>query len=411
MIDLGLLRKDPDYVLKELAKKDPSYEGNKLVELDKKVRQLKQEVEDFRNQKNDLAQAAKKGVTEEIREQSKKLSNFLKTKEDELASVEKTFHTLYLQAPNISEKDVPVGGKEKNTVVKEVGKKPTFNFPVKNHVELGEQLGWFDFEKAAQLAASNFALYKDDAVKLVYSLALFMLKNNIDAGYRPVLPSVLVNEKSLEVSGNFPKFKNQVYFAQDDHLYLSPTSEVNLVNMYRDHIFNQEELPVRMTAWTSCFRREAGTYGAHERGLIRIHQFEKVELVTLSEPEKASEELERMVVTAEKILQKLGLHYRISLLASQDMSFQAAKTFDIEVWLPGQKQYYEVSSASNCADFQARRGLIRYKKPGDKKTHLVYTLNASSLALPRLIVAIMETYQQADGSIAIPDVLKNVSLF
>jgi len=229
-------------------------------------------------------------------------------------------------------------------------------------------------------------------------------------GFEPVLPSALINEKSLEVSGNFPKFKDQVY-ATNDGLYLIPTSEVCLANMYRDHIFTPEDLPIRMTAWTSCFRREAGGYGANERGLIRIHQFEKVELVTLCEPEKSAQELERMLACAEDILQKLGLHYRVSLLAAQDTSFQSAKTYDIEVWLPGQKEYYEVSSVSNCTDFQARRGMIRYKKSSDKKTILVHTLNGSSLALPRLMVALMETYQQPDGSIKLPDVLKQISLF
>lgn len=323
----------------------------------------------------------------------------------------KQFHDLYLACPNIPAEDVPTGDKQANVVIKEVGKKPSFNFPIQNHVTLAEQLKWLDFDTAAKIAGSNFALYKGDAVKLMYALTMMMLKNNIKHGYDVVLPSALVNEESLQVTGNFPKFKDQVYEIPKDALYLTPTAEVNLANMYRDHIFSLQELPIRMTAWTSCFRREAGAYGATERGLIRIHQFEKVELYSICDPAFSQDELDRMLACAEDILKQLDLHYRISLLAAQDSSFPAAKTYDIEVWLPGQDAYYEVSSCSSCTDFQARRGLIRYKEQGGSKTTLVHTLNGSSLALPRLMVALMEVYQQADGSIAIPDVLKKEALF
>ena len=237
------------------------------------------------------------------------------------------------------------------------------------------------------------------------------VKNNIEFGYEPVLPPYLVNDKSLEVSGNFPKFKDQVFAIEEDGLYLTPTSEVNLANLYRDKILNVEQLPIRLTSWTSCFRREAGTYGSSEHGLIRIHQFEKVELFTICKPDNSSEELDRMLKCAEAILKKLGLHYRISLLAAEDCSFPSAKTYDIEVWMPGQNTYYEVSSCSNCTDFQARRGQIRFRREEGGKTQLVNTLNCSSLALPRLIVALMETYQQPDGSIKLPEVLKEYSLW
>jgi seryl-tRNA synthetase len=215
----------------------------------------------------------------------------------------------------------------------------------------------------------------------------------------------------LTVASNFPKFRDQVYAVPEDGLFLTPTSEVNLSNLYRDKILSAEQLPIRMTSWTSCFRREAGGYGATERGLIRIHQFEKLELYTICEPEKSFQELDRMIACAESILKKLDLHYRISLLAAQDCSFPSAKTYDIEVWMPGQGAYYEVSSCSNCTDFQSRRGKIRYKAKEGDKAHLVHTLNASSLALPRLMVALMETYQQADGSIALPEILKRETVF
>ncbi len=411
MIDLEQLRKHPEQIIARLHAKDPSFDGQLLYDLDIQLRDTRHTVEQLRNKKNELSKTARSGITPELREQSKEIGSQLKEQETDLEAIDKKFNELYLACPNIPDSDVPIGDKTKNKVVKEVGAQPSFSFPIKHHLDLAQNLDWLDFTTAAKLAGSNFALYKADAVKMVYALGMFMLKNNIAHGYEPVLPSVLVNEKSLQVAGNFPKFKDQVYAIAEDNLYLSPTAEVNLASMYQDHIFSLNELPIRTTAWTSCFRREAGTYGAHERGLIRIHQFEKVELFTICEPKDSEKELERILACAESILQKLDLHYRISLLATQDMSFQAAKTYDIEVWLPGQGSYYEVSSCSNCTDFQARRGLIRYKKKDDKKTHLVHTLNGSSLALPRLMVALLETYQQADGSIAIPDVLKQEGLF
>ena len=372
---------------------------------------MRQEVEELRKEKNELARAGQKGITPELREQSITIGKRLKIKEDELGEVEQKFYHHYLFAPNLPEADIPVGGKLENKVVKTVGSKPSFAFPIKNHVELGEKLGWFDFDRAAIITGSNFALYKKESVDLLYALTMLMLKNNREFGFDPIIPSVLINEKSLETASNFPRFKDEMYAITADNLYLTPTAEVNLANLYRDAILSQDQLPIRMTAWTSCFRREAGTYGATERGLIRIHQFEKVELYSLTEPEHSNEELDRMVACAESILQKLGLHYRISLLAGQDCSFASAKTYDIEVWLPGQNAYYEVSSASNCTDFQSRRGMIRYKKAGEHKTRLVHTLNASSLALPRLMVALMEVYQQEDGSIALPDILKKEGIY
>ncbi|RTL07443.1 serine--tRNA ligase [Candidatus Dependentiae bacterium] len=409
MIDLNRLHETPDEVIKKLKKKEPLFDGQKLYVLSKQVRALRIEIDELRKKRNELASFAKSGITQEIRQQSIDLGQLIKQKEDALLECEDDFNALYLAAPNIPSDDIPDGGKEANKIVKVFGQKAQFAFEPLNHVVLGERLDWFDFKKAAKMTGANFAFYKKDAVKLIYALGMYMLKNNMKHGYEPVLPPHMINEQSLTVSGNFPKFKDQVYAVTADSLFLTPTSEVNIANMYKDHIFEAEQLPLRMTAFTSCFRREAGTYGSAERGLIRIHQFEKVELYTICEPEFSEKELDRMIACAEDILQALGLHYRISLLAAQDCSFQSAKTYDIEVWLPGQNQYYEVSSASNCQEFQARRGLIRYKKNG--KNCLVHTLNASSLALPRLIVALMEVYQQEDGSIALPDVLKTEGIW
>ncbi len=407
MIDLARLREHPQETIALLKKKEPRFDAQQLYDLDKETRVLKQEVEALRQTKNELGKAGRGGqISSELREQSLEVGKSLKIKETELEQIEARFKQLYLACPNIPFADLPEGNKEANKVVKTVGAKPNFDFKPKNHVELGTALGWLDFEAAARIAGNNFALYKGQAVDLLYALTSLMLKINRSYGFEPVLPPVLVNAKSLEVSGNFPKFKEEVYSIVDEDLYLAPTSEVCLANMYRNYIFDDLDLPKRMTSWTSCFRREAGGYGAHERGLIRIHQFEKVELYSLCQPDRSEQELDLMLVCAQDLLLKLGLHYRVSLLAAQDCSFQSAKTYDIEVWLPGQGQYYEVSSASNCTDFQARRGLMRYKPLPEDKPELVHTLNASSLALPRLMVAIMETFQQADGSIEIPYILK-----
>lgn len=407
MIDLGRLRKDPQEICALIKRKEPTFAIERLYDLDGELSKIRLSVESLRQQKNELAEQGKSGITDALRTASIEISKQLKQQEQTLDQLEQSFKELYLSCPNIPDTDIPQGFKEANKVVNVVGQKPAFSFPVKNHLELGTALGWFDFEAAAVMTGTNFALYKGDGVLLLYALSMLMFKNNLKHGFKPVQVPYLINETSLMVAGNFPKFKDQVYKIGDDELYLIPTSEVSLANLYRKQILNKQELPIRMTSWSSCFRREAGSYGSAERGLIRIHQFEKLELFTLCEPEQSPAEQERMLACAEDILQQLGLHYRISLLAAQDCSFQSAKTYDIEVWLPGQQSYYEVSSVSNCTDFQARRGAIRYRKETEGRPELVHTLNGSSLALPRLMVAIMEVYQQADGSIALPDVIKN----
>lgn len=406
MIDMSLLRQDPKTIGALIKKKDPAFDVENLLKLDIQVREINASVEELRSKKNELAKQAKGGVTPELREQSIAVGKDLKEKESALETAQEDLHTFLYACPNIPLADVPEGDKEQNQVVKEVGSKPNFSFTPKNHVELGERNKWFNFEVGAKVASSNFVWYEGQGVKLLYALAMFMLKNNSKHGFEVVLPPYLANAQTLTTSGNFPKFKDEVFAVTEDSLYTIPTSEVSLVSKYRDTIIPTDELPINMTAWSSCFRREAGNYGATERGLIRIHQFEKVELVSLCDPDKSDDQLKKMMDCAEDILQQLGLHYRVSLLAAQDCSFQSAKTYDIEVWLPGQERYYEVSSASNCTDFQARRGKIRHRKSQTDKTELVHTLNASSLALPRLMVALIETYQKEDGSIDLPEVLK-----
>lgn len=406
MIDLAYLREHSERVRALILKKDPNFPVDSLIDLDKELRRAKLQVEELRAKKNELAQQAKGGVTPELREQSIEISKQLKKQEEELSSIEARFNDIYLGCPNLLQDDVQEGGKAQNKAVKMVGEKKKFSFAPQNHVALGERLGWFDFAAAARMTAGNFVLYKGEAVKLMYALTSMMLKNNIKHGFEPIIPPYLVNEQALLASSNFPRFKDQVYKVPEDQLYLTPTAEVNLTSIYRDQILSADVLPIRMTAWTSCFRREAGGYGSTERGLIRIHQFEKVEAYTVCKPEQAAEEQERMLDCAQDILNQLGLHYRISLLAAQDCSFASAKTFDIEVWLPGQGEYYEVSSVSNCTDFQSRRAAIRYRETASEKPRLAYTLNGSSLALPRLMVALMETYQQEDGTIQLPDAIK-----
>lgn len=406
MIDKLLLRQDPVKIGAKIQKKDPAFPIEQLLKLDEQVRALLVSVESLRKEKNDLAQQARGGITQALRDRSIEVGKFLKEQEAQLEVAELALKKLELTCPNLPFDEVPEGNKAENVVVRQYGQKPAFSFEPKHHLELGQINNWFNLEAAATMAASNFVFYRGQAAKLVYALAMFMVKHNSKHGFEVTLPPALVNDETLTVSGNFPKFKDDVFAVSQDGLYLIPTSEVALANLYRDQILAIDQLPIRLTSWTSCFRREAGNYGRNERGLIRIHQFEKVELFSICEPEKSGQELEMMVNCAEEILKALGLHYRVSLLAAQDCSFQSSKTYDIEVWLPGQKQYYEVSSASNCSDFQARRGKIRYRANATEKTQYVHTLNASSLALPRLMVALMETYQKEDGTIELPEVLK-----
>jgi seryl-tRNA synthetase len=408
MIDLGLLRENPEYVKQQIHKKDPDFDMDTLIDLDRKVRILQSDVEALRGEKNELARQGKKGVTQELKERSRTVSQALKTKEAEYHDTQDAFKTLYLHCPNVLRDEVPCGTADDNKVIKVVGQKPSFSFTPKHHVELGSHNKWFDFAASAQMSGHNFAFYKNQGARVLYNLMMFMVNNNIKHGYDLCLPPYLVNEQSLVGSGNLPRFKEDVYKVEGDDMYLTPTAEVNLANIYRNAILSGSDLPLKMTSWTSCFRKEAGGYGAHERGLIRLHQFEKVELYTICKPENSLHELDNMISCAESILQTLGLHYRVSLLAGQDTGFSASQTYDIEVWMPGQREYKEVSSSSVCDAFQARRCKIRYKEQENDKPQLVHTLNASSLALPRLMVALMETYQQEDGTIKLPDALHHV---
>jgi seryl-tRNA synthetase len=322
--------------------------------------------------------------------------------------MERRFENFLLRIPNLPHASVPPGGgPEDNVEVRRWGEIPAFDFAPKNHWEIGEELGILDFARAAKLSGSRFAVYSGEGALLERALIAFMLDlHTRERGYREILPPLLVNRATMTGTGQLPKFEEDLFRLAEPELFLVPTAEVPLTNLHREEILRREELPLRYVAYTPCFRREAGSYGQDVRGLIRLHQFNKVELVKLAEPQTSYEELEKMVRDAEEVLRRLGLPYRVIELCAGDMGFSAAKTYDVEVWLPGQGTYREISSCSNCEDFQARRAGIRYRSEGKGKTLFVHTLNGSGLAVGRTLVAVLENYQQKDGSVIVPEALR-----
>lgn len=329
---------------------------------------------------------------------------FLDAEIVELEEYEKTF---LLNIPNIPHKSVPLGKDETdNVVVRAWGEPKEFNFPPLNHWDIAEMLQIIDFDRASKIAGARFALMKGAGAKLERALMNFMLDLNTSKSYTEVFPPIIVNPDSMTGTGQLPKFEMELFRIADPEFYLIPTAEVPVTNIHRDEILKEDELPIYYTAYTPCFRREAGSYGKDTRGLIRQHQFNKVELVKFVKPEDSYDELEKLTRDAEDILQKLGLPYRVVALCTGDLGFSASKTYDLEVWLPGQQRYREISSCSNFEDFQARRANIRFKREGKKKTEFVHTLNGSGLAIGRTVVAILENYQQKDGSVIMPKVLR-----
>ena len=328
--------------------------------------------------------------------------------DDNVEGLSAEIDTIVHAIPNIPHKSVPIGPDEKaNISVREWGviKKPAFE--PKDHIELAQLLDIIDFERATKVAGSNFSLYKGDGARLVRALINYMLDvHSGKNGYTEIWAPALVCEESMFATGQLPKMEEDMYKLRDDNLYLVPTAEVPVTNMYRGEIINENELPICMCAYTPCFRREAGSYGKDTRGLIRVHQFDKVELVKIVLPENSDDEYEKLLKNAESILQALKLPYRVMALSTGELSFAAAKCYDIEVWAPGAGRYFEVSSVSNFDDFQARRGNIRYKDSKTQKVTYVHTLNGSGVALARTIICILENYQQKDGSVVVPEVLK-----
>jgi len=338
----------------------------------------------------------------------KGVSDKIKELDETLGKVEETAAIFLRYIPNIPHASVPVGKDEaENKVVRTWGEPKDLGFPPLNHWDIGEMLGIIDFDRASKIAGARFALMRGAGARLERALMNFMLDLNTSKGYTEVFPPILVNRESMTGTGQLPKFEMELFRIADPEFYLIPTAEVPVTNIHRDEILKEDNLPLFYTAYTPCFRREAGSYGKDTRGLIRQHQFNKVELVKFVTPESSYEELEKLTSDAEDILQKLCLPYRVVALCTGDLGFSASKTYDLEVWLPGQQRYREISSCSNFEDFQARRANIRFKREGKKGTEFVHTLNGSGLAIGRTLVAILENYQRKDGSITVPQVLRS----
>jgi len=342
------------------------------------------------------------------REELKILSENIKKLEDELKNIESELNSLLLLIPNILDERVPIAPDESgNKVIRYWVEKPQFNFKPRPHWEIGEKNNILDFKRATKLAGSRFAIYKGLGAKIERALINFMLDVHINENkYTEFIPPFIVNSKTMTGTGQLPKFKEDLFKIENFDYYLIPTAEVPLTNIHSDEILEEENLPLYYTAYTPCFRAEAGSWGKDIRGLIRQHQFNKVELVKIVKPENSNAELEKLVSEAEKILQYLGLHYRVVMLSSGDTGFSSGITYDIEVWLPGQNTYREISSCSNCFDFQARRANIKFRRKDTKKVEYVHTLNGSGLAVGRTFIAILENYQKEDGSFEIPSILK-----
>ena len=337
----------------------------------------------------------------------KGVSARIKELEEEQREAERKAREFLLAVPNVPHASVPVGKDEtENVEIRRWGEPRQFDFAPLNHWDLGEMHGIMDFERASKIAGARFSLMKGAGARLERALMNFMLDLNTSKGYTEVFPPILVNRDSMTGTGQIPKFEGEYFRIADPELYLIPTAEVPVTNIHRQEILEEERLPIRYTAYTPCFRREAGSYGKDTRGLIRQHQFNKVELVKFVRPEDSYDELEKLTGDAEDILRRLGLPYRVIALCTGDLGFSSAKTYDLEVWLPGQGRYREISSCSNFEDFQARRADIRIRRTGKKGTELAHTLNGSALAIGRTVVAILENYQQKDGGIVIPDALR-----
>ncbi len=412
MLDVKELRKDPKGFEAKLKNKVPEVNLIPLIKLDERIRNLKTEVEEQKSQRNNASKeiGLKKQRGEDISsfmQEMASMADKISLHDRDISQLEKELEMQLACLPNLPMDDVPISPSPKDNVcIKTWGEKPTFDFPFKNHVELNDQLKLFDFPRGAKISGSGWPLYVGFGARLEWALLNYMLDTHRKNGFMQVMPPLLVRPEIMFGSGQLPKFESQLFKIRDEDydLYLIPTAECSINGMHYDEIIDEAQLPLKYTAYTPCFRREAGAAGSQERGLIRTHQFNKVEMFCFTTPEESPLVYEQMLQSAEEILQGLGIHYRNMLLTTGDMSFAAAKTIDIEVWLPGQNRYYEVSSVSNCTDFQSRRSQTRFR-PKNGKTQFVHTLNGSGLATSRLMVALLENNQQPDGSILVPKIL------
>ena len=416
MLDIKLIRENPEYVKTSLAKRNYDVDFTDFLNLDKKRRELIAKTEELKAKKNKAS--AKIPIMKKnnedvsvVLEEMKDISNKVKGIDLELGEVQSELNYFVSKLPNIPAEDVLAGGKENNEVVNVFSKKPVFDYEIKNHVDLVSDLGLVDYERGVKLGGNGFWLYKGMGAKLEWALINYFMDEHEKDGYEFVLPPHILTYQCGYTAGQFPKFEDDVFVLKnnDNKSYMQfilPTSETALVNLHRDEILTEDELPKKYYAYTPCYRKEAGSYRKEERGMIRGHQFNKVEMVQYTVPEESDKALQELIGKAERLVQGLGLHYRLSKLAAGDCSASMTKTYDIEVWIPSMNEYKEVSSASNAGDYQARRGNIKFRRSDSKKTEFAHTLNASGLATSRLLPAIVEQFQNPDGSVAVPEVLR-----
>lgn len=413
MLDLPFVRENLKLIERKMGERGIVVNLEEFRSIDTERRRVLTEVEKLKALRNraseEIAALKKQGQDAAAKiEEMRTVSARVKELDDVVAELEAKLREWLLSIPNVPHASVPVGSKpEQNAEIRRWGTPPKFDFTPKPHWELGEQLGILDFPRAAKIVGARFAVYKGMGARLERALAQFMMDvHTREHGYTEVLPPFLVNSDSLVGTGNLPKFASDLFKVEGTDYWLIPTAEVPVTNLFRDEILDGARLPIKMVAWTPCFRSEAGAYGKETRGIIRQHQFQKVELVKFARPENSYDELESLTQDAERILQRLGLHYRVVALCTGDLGFSAAKTFDLEVWLPSHGEFKEISSCSNFEAFQARRANIRYRPSPKVKTEYVHTLNGSGLAIGRTWLALIENYQQADGSVLIPEALR-----
>ncbi|MBN1474793.1 MAG: serine--tRNA ligase [Syntrophaceae bacterium] len=413
MLDIKYLRQNLDLVRKKLRQRGQAIDLDRFLALDKQRRDILLSVETLRNERNDASKEIGK-LKKEKKDASSLISKMsdvsekIKQLDDNLKTVEDDLNNFLLLVPNIQHESVPAGnGENENVVIRLGGEKPVFKFEPKEHWDIGESLNILDFGRGAKIAGARFTLYRGLAAALERALINFMLDLHVgEHGYTEVLTPFMVNRESMTGTGQLPKFAEDLFKIEGMDYFLIPTAEVPVTNIFRDEILDESQLPVYFVAYSPCFRSEAGSYGKDTRGLIRQHQFNKVEMVKFTRPEDSYDELEKLTANAEEVLSRLGIHYRTVCLCAGDLGFSSAKTYDVEAWMPGQNVYREISSCSNFEDFQARRAAIRFRREENGKIEFVHTLNGSGLAVGRTVVAILENYQQADGSVIIPEALR-----
>jgi len=411
MLDAKFVRQNIDFVKRKMDERGQPFDADEFVRSDTRRKDVLQEVETLRSERNRVSKeiGARKQHHEDAADLISEMgtvSQRIKELEEDLRESEAYLTDLMLNLPNIPHESVTAGSDEEdNPVVRLWGEKPQFDFEPKPHWDIGEALGILDFARAAKITGARFSLYRGAGARLERALINFMLDLHTgEHGYMEVLTPFMVNGDSMTATGQLPKFEDELFKVQNEY-YLIPTAEVPVTNIHRDEILDEKSMPLSYVAYSPCFRAEAGSYGKDTRGLIRQHQFNKVELVKFAHPDRSYDELELLTAHAEEVLKRLGIHYRLVSLCTGDLGFSAAKTYDIEAWMPGQDAYREISSCSNFENFQARRAHIRYRREKDGKTDYVHTLNGSGLAIGRTVVAILENYQQEDGSVVIPEKL------